>query len=158
VLLNNNEEFYMKKSSVLASIVALSVISLTPVIAAANPMGIDIAVTCPVASNPQPGAFPLTKSGTSIGGTGIETLGGQPSQLQWFQSSSMPQNIPASLTSYTSSSVAYDSSTGTVMCRYQSLGNPDISVAYTLQNAQQGYVKSQTADTIVVTLPIGQSS
>lgn len=114
----------------------------------------DIVFTCPTV------ATDLINFGSKIIGHGTEVVGNNTtsSPIQFAGKIRAQQNIPANLFAgnYTSSGTSYSPSNGTVSCSYTSSNGFDpFNVSHKLVNGKGGAVKTSSANSISVTIPVG---
>lgn len=144
----------MKRSVILAAIVAISSLATTPVVMAA-PSFIPIDFTCPSAVGSGPHV--LSRFGSTISGYGQEVVDGSPAfnspHFVYYVSS---PNIPAKLTSYYNDGTDFDSINSVVSCMYTSSGGYDSFVAtYAMTNGYGGQIVSSTSNTISLNQLVG---
>lgn len=144
----------MKTYVALASLLSVSALSLTPVIAAADPAGINILVRCPTTQGVQ---NVLTHFGDYIAGYGDETIQNQGSTPIYFKSSALAFGVPGQLGNYHNNGTSYESSSGQVTCNYTSSNpkEPNFAVSYDLTNGKGGTIVQQGKDFIRFVLPVG---
>ena len=144
----------MNIQTIIALTLATSAITLSPVLASAEPIGLDVLIQCP---SPNNSSSKLANHGDYTAGYGVESIAGQTSTAIYFQSQASTHHIPANLTNYTNSGVQYNSTTGEVECAYQSDENdPVFDVVYTLTNGKGGFASSGASDQIHITIPFGR--
>lgn len=137
----------------LVSLLVLSSITLAPALTMANPTSTSIYIGCP---GTQLSAHMITNFGGYVAGYGQESILSQTMNV-YFLSQSLPTNVPTSLLNYSNAATSYDSTTGKVICSYQSsiATEPFFSVAYKLTNGRGGAVLSQSNNEIGLTMPLG---
>lgn len=118
----------------------------------ANPIGVPVDITCPSA---QGNTNVITNFGSYIAGYGSESvLSG--SNLIYFKSNSLPDDIPRKLTNYFNESADYDSTTGRISCVFASnTSDPRFSIAYFSTNGLGGIVQAQSNNSISIIFPVG---
>ncbi len=146
----------MKKASfVVASVLSLSALTLAPIKASADPIGLNVTIQCP--NSKGSGETVITHFGDYIGGFGVEDIRNQGQKQIYFKSNFVAPNTPTDLTDYDNSDIQYDSSTGTVTCNYTNprANAPLVTVSYTLINGKGGAIEGKSSCSILINLPVG---
>lgn len=139
----------MRKGLRLISLAAICAINS----ANADPIEYNMQIKCPTINGKQ---NILANYGEYIAGYGTQTLDSSQSRPVYFKSLSLPNGVPAKLSTYDNSLVDYNSTTGMVSCTYDSFADqPVFTVSYALTNGRGGIVISQTKESISLALPIG---
>lgn len=139
----------------LGKLVIISSLAISSIAGAVDlgPTSTSIVINCPYT---QGGPNVLTNFGSYIAGYGTENILSQYNQIYFITNGSI-DNVPSSLTNYYCESVAYNSTTSTVTCNYQSSlpTEPLFSVSYSITNGIGGAVVAQTGNSINILLPLG---
>ena len=149
-------EIKMKKISCLASVVAISSLSVSLAFASASHL-VKVTVDCPDIGHK--GSEIVTNYGTYVAGPGIERVNGDTPTSPLFQGPLVPgSNIPMDLVAggYFNAGVDYNPLNGAVVCHYSSsLGFDSFAMSYMLKNAIGGVVASSGSEEIHIKLPLG---
>ena len=141
------------KKSIALSVLALSVFSATPALAA---LDLDTyRFECPKASGGVPSER-LTNYGTYLRGMGEGNIGTNKIK-PIFHGVSNP-SIPMSLNSYVHAGAQYNPSTGRITCLYTSPGNPGFDASYKATNIMKGVVVKADNSKITIRVFAGLAS
>jgi hypothetical protein len=144
----------MKIHNALVLFLLSSTVSLTPVVASADPGGINITIICPNVQNKED---MLSNYGDYIAGYGVKQIIFEPNLPIYFKSSASTARVPVDLQPYVNAWVKYNSSTGSISCSYVSnLGEPSFDMAYTLTNGKGGKITRVDNDRIFILIPFGR--
>lgn len=139
----------MKKVSyVVASLLSVSTLALTPLAASANPIERSYSFICPSANGAE---NVIGHYGDRIAGYGLEAIDNNAPSKTWFESMAVPDNVPESFSNYANSSAQYNSN-GVVICNYMSSNptEPSIAVQYRLTNVYGAAVTQQNNNSITI--------
>ena len=145
------------KKLLVASALALSVLSANP-IAIADPIDQAIVFNCP---SPTGASHILSRFVNYVGGAGTESVtidSTVNTQNVYFRSAIFvpTANVPSDLSTYSSTSTAFDPISGTVSCSYTSSGSFDpFVVSYVGTNLYGANVTSALPNSITILEHIG---
>jgi hypothetical protein len=144
----------MHKIIIITSLMVSTLLSANTVMA--DPGAANGMFTCPTISGSS--MQTLRNWGYRITGYGVQVIDGTTDMYAPFFNYYVPTGakIPASLTSYASSSTSYESTTGVVSCNYTSNAGFDaFSVSYQTTHGDGGVVTAQTATSITIAYTVG---